>query len=760
MKRILLLSTFIFSLVFAQSKVVGKITNLQNNKPLIGANVHIENTLFGTSTDENGYFEIKSLEKGRHIILIGYIGFEQITRVITIKENETLRIDFQMKPVDIEFETIVVTGTRTEKKRTEVPVIVNIIDSKTFDITQSASLVDGLSFQPGVRMEIDCQTCNYSQIRMNGLGGSYSQILINSRPVFSALNGLYGLEQIPANMLERVEVVRGGGSALFGASAVAGTINLITKDPVENNFTFSVSNDNINGSANDQSVNVNSSIVNSDRSSGLSIFGVLRNREDYDANGDGFSEMPKLKNNSFGLNSFFKVADLTKLIVDFHSIYEQRRGGDKIDLAPHKASQSEDRTHNIYGGGITLEHNFPSLLSTISFYTSGQYTDRKHYTGIGGVDAYGTTENTTLVAGVQFSRTHENFLGGLINTITVGVEGNYDDVNDEIPGYNHYLAQITRQIGAYFQFDWKVNKKLSTLVGLRLDKHSKLDKAVLNPRFNILYNITPELQNRFSVSTGFRAPQAFDADLHIAFSGGGISRIEIDPHLKKESSTSLSTSLDYNHAHVNYIYGFTVEGFYTRLNDVFILEELGADPKQPVNTILLRKNGGVANVFGGTVEGRMNWNNKLNWNLGLTYQKSRYDKIIKWSADIPGTKDFLRTPELYGYFVFSYNFSKAFTASVSGVYTGSMKVPHVAGAPGVLTDELVKTGTFIDTNIKLAYTFYSNTVLESVQLYGGVKNVFNHYQNDFDIGANRDSNYIYGPAKPRSVFFGIKIGTL
>lgn len=760
MKKLLLLTVFFISIINAQSKIIGTINNIEDNKPLIGANVHIENTLLGTATDVNGYFEIKGLKPGRHILLVGYVGFEQLTRIITISENETLRIDLSLKPVEIEFETIVVTGTRTEKKRTEVPVIVNILDSKTFDITQSVSLVDGLNFQPGVRMEIDCQTCNYSQIRMNGLGGSYSQILINSRPVFSALNGLYGLEQIPANMLERVEVVRGGGSALFGASAVAGTINLITKDPIENNFTLSIANDNIDGDANDQSINVNSSIVNSDRSSGLSIFGVLRNRAEYDANGDGFSEMPELKNNSFGLNSFFKVADLTKLILDFHSIYEKRRGGDQLDLAPHKVEQAEDRTHNVYGGGITLEHNFPSLLSTVSFYVSGQYTDRDHYTGIGGVDAYGTTENTTLVGGVQFSRTHENFLGGLVNTITVGVEGNYDDVNDEIPGYNHYLAQITRQLGAYFQFDWKVNKKLSTLVGFRLDKHSKLDDVVFNPRFNLLYNLTPELQTRFSVSTGFRAPQAFDADLHIAFSGGGISKIEIDPALKKETSTSLSASIDYNYAHVNYIYGFTLEGFYTKLNDVFVLEELGADPQQPENTIFQRKNGGVANVFGGTVEARMNWNNKFNWNLGLTYQKSRYDDVINWSADIPGTKDFLRTPDFYGYFVLSYNFTKAFTTSISGVLTGSMKVPHVAGAPGVLSDELVNTETFVDTNIKFAYTFASNTILQNIQVFGGVKNIFNEYQSDFDIGANRDSNYIYGPAKPRSIFFGIKIGTL
>ena len=89
-------------------------------------------------------------------------------------------------------------------------------DANIFGDVQS----EGLNFQPGLRIETDCQTCNYSQLRMNGLGGGYSQILINSRPIFSPLTGLYGLEQIPTEMVERIEVVREGASAFYGSSAI------------------------------------------------------------------------------------------------------------------------------------------------------------------------------------------------------------------------------------------------------------------------------------------------------------------------------------------------------------------------------------------------------------------------------------------------------------------------------------------------------------------------------------------------------------
>lgn len=131
----------------------------------------------------------------------------------------------------LNLEEIVVTGTKTFKRKTESPVIVNIIDSKVLGNLQVCNLSEGLKFQPGLRVETDCQTCGYTQLRMNGLQGGYSQILINGRPIFSPLMSLYGMEQLPVNMIERIEVVRGGGSSLYGSSAVGGTVNVITKLP-------------------------------------------------------------------------------------------------------------------------------------------------------------------------------------------------------------------------------------------------------------------------------------------------------------------------------------------------------------------------------------------------------------------------------------------------------------------------------------------------------------------------------------------------
>lgn len=257
------------------------------------------------------------------------------------------------------------TGTKTFQRKTETPVIVNVLGKNTLEAVDANNIAEGLNFQPGLRVETDCQTCNYTQLRMNGLGGSYSQILMNSRPIFSPLIGLYGLEQIPANMVERIEVVRGGGSALYGSSAIGGTVNVITQIPQSNSYDMSYAYHSINGKANDHVLNGNISMVNKKRNVGAVLFVSHRNREQYDHEGltllpdgstikerDNFSELPKLKNNSFGANLFYEPTDNQKLELNFTSMYEYRYGGEMVDKLAHLAKQSEERIHHIMMGGL------------------------------------------------------------------------------------------------------------------------------------------------------------------------------------------------------------------------------------------------------------------------------------------------------------------------------------------------------------------------------------------------------------------------
>ncbi len=203
-----------------------------------------------------------------------------------------------------------------------------------------------------MRVENNCQNCGYQQVRINGLDGPYTQILIDSRPIFSALAGVYGLEQIPANMIERVEVMRGGGSALFGSSAIAGTINIITKEPVRNSAQFSHTLTGIgDASVFENNTTMNASLVSDNQKLGLAVFGQNRERAGYDHDGDGFTELPELKSQTVGMRSYIKTSDYSKVTVEYHHLQEHRRGGDQLALPPHEALIAEQLKHSINTGG-------------------------------------------------------------------------------------------------------------------------------------------------------------------------------------------------------------------------------------------------------------------------------------------------------------------------------------------------------------------------------------------------------------------------
>ncbi len=515
------------------------------------ANILVKGTNRGISTDETGHYMLIDLPEGKHTLVAKFIGYKDQEKEIVAVAGKTLTVNFELERELMSLDEVVVTGTKTFQRKTQAPVIVNVLGKNTLQAVDANNIAEGLNFQPGLRVETDCQTCNYTQLRMNGLGGSYSQILINSRPIFSPLIGLYGLEQIPASMVERIEVVRGGGSALYGSSAIGGTVNVITQIPQSNSYDVSYAYHSINGRANDNLINANISMVNKKRNVGAVLFVSHRDREQYDHQGltlnpdgsttkerDNYSELPKLKNNSFGGNLFFKPTDNQKLELNFTSMYEYRYGGEMTHKLAHLAKQSEERIHHILMGGMDYEIQLNDYLTTLNVYVAAQKTDRDHYTGLYPEkdeydtetefeDAlfehlsnppYGKTDNTTMQGGVSINHNLTDFLSGT-NMLTGGVEYQYDEVVDSIPQYDYEIDQQTKNLGAFLQSDWRINKAFTLLTGVRADKHNFLDNPIVSPRVSLLYKLKDYTQFRATWGTGFRAPQAFDSDLHIAFAG-------------------------------------------------------------------------------------------------------------------------------------------------------------------------------------------------------------------------------------------------
>jgi len=175
---------------------------------------------------------------------------------------------------------------------------------------------------------------------------------------------------------------------------------------------------------------------------------------------------------------------------------------------------------------------------------------------------------------------------------------------------------------------------------------------------------------------------------------------------------------------------------------------------------LEKRNGSSSTVKGITIELRGNYREKYQLEAGITLQQSLFDDPVEWSADIPGTRDFLRSPSSYGYYTLTLTPLEPFNFSLSGVYTGPMKVPHFAGATGITEDVLFISPHFFETNIRLSYVFSIKEINQDLEFFTGIQNVFNQFQDDFDTGKDRDSGYIYGPARPRTFFIGLKFGNI
>lgn len=739
----------------SDANVFGHVLDKETGEHLPFITVILKGTTIGTTTDNSGHYFLKNLPEGKFTLEFKYLGYKTVTRDVKLEKGKTQEVNVEMEEDRIALDGVVVSANRSETSRRLAPTLVNVIDSKVFNTTSAVNLAQGLNFQPGVRVETNCQNCGFQQVRINGLDGPYTQILIDSRPIFSALSGVYGLEQIPANMIDRVEVMRGGGSALFGSSAIAGTINIITKEPLRNSGELTHTLSSIGGSSSfDNNTTLNASLVTENGKAGMYIFGQNRHRSGYDYDNDGYTELPKLKNQTVGFRSYLKTSTYSKLTFEYHHMNEYRRGGNLLDRPPHEADIAEQLEHSIDGGGLKFDLFSSDYKHKFSVFTSAQNTDRDSYYGTGqDPNAYGKTTDLTFMTGTQYSYSFDQFLF-MPSDLTAGLEYNYDHLKDEMIGYNRYTNQKVHIESLFLQNEWK-NKRWSFLIGARMDKHNMIDNVVFSPRANVRFNPTEDINIRASYSSGFRAPQAFDEDMHISAVGGEIAMIRRAKDLKEEKSQSLSTSVDFYHRFKNGIQvNFLLEGFYTSLNDVFVLEEIGKDEQG--NIIKERRNGSGAKVMGLTLEGKSVLSSWLSLQAGATLQRSRYNEPEKWSENenVPTEKKMFRTPNTYGYFTATLTPLKHFTASLSGTYTGSMLVQHLAGY--IPMDKAVNTPDFFDMNIKLAYDFhiYKDITLE---VNAGVQNIFEAYQSDFDQGPNRDSAYIYGPATPRSYFAGIKI---
>ena len=376
------------------------------------------------------------------------------------------------------------------------------------------------------------------------------------------------------------------------------------------------------------------------------------------------------------------------------------------------------------------------------------------------------------VNGMQFTKSFDSE-----DVVTAGIEYNLNTTEDRIPGYNRLIDQSVNTLGGYLQYEWKPSPRFPALMGTRLDNVSvdgdytiggiirgvDLNQTALSPRLTLSYRLTDALRLRVGYARGFRAPQAFNEDLHISSVGGEPQFVILSDDLQTEFSNAFTASLNYSKS-INLIQlDFLMEVFFTNLEDPLTQVSTGAVLE---NGAILEevRNGSGATVFGTNFEFGVSPDPKWRFQLGGTLQRTEYDEpqILFESDGTPTENDisineFIRVPKLYGYLNTSWIPNETFTIDITSTYTGSMTVPRVISDTGFL--ELNAVNSFFDLNLKLETHFDFNDSF-MMTISGGVTNLFDSFQDDFDVGPTRDSDYIYGPNAPRSFLLGLKFGKL
>jgi outer membrane receptor for ferrienterochelin and colicins len=623
-------------------------------------------------------------------------------------------------------ENVVVTATRTRRLSTAVPVRTEVVGRDAMDAAGARTLADAIEFTSGVRIENNCQNCNFSQIRLLGLEGPYTQILVDGHPVISSLAQVYGIEHIPTRMIERIEVIKGGGSALYGSGAVGGVINIIPREAPRSGGVVETR------AERGGSLNAALDWASADRRSSINIYGQRDLVRPLDIDGDGFTEVSRRELTAAGtrFNRFFSDGR-GKLSADVSFISEDRRGGDRLDLPPHEAEIAESIDSRRTSGTVTWYHQ-PAAGLDYRLTLAAADTLRDSYYGLGrDPNAYGTTTSRLWLGDAQVN----HYRGR--HTLSWGVQRTDDRTNDEQPGYGRSLRLRHRTTGIFAQHDWTMRAGWQVLSGVRADWHSALDAPILSPRFALLISPKDSLDVRVSIARGFRAPQIFDEDLHLTAIGGDVRLVELDPDLRPERATNLMAGVEWKPALGRGQALFETTLFHTRLTDLF--HTLTTD------TALFKTNLGGARVEGVEVN--------LGWGIGddLVIQGGFVTQRARFDAPEPGfgSRDFFRTPRHYGSLTARWRSHSGWELFTGLKVTGRMVAPHYAGF--ISSDRLEQTPRFftVDTSVSRA--------LGPLTLTAAGRNLTNSYQRDFDRGPLRDAGYVYGPRLPRSFALSARV---
>lgn len=712
--------------------ISGKVTANESALPFVKLVIKTLNK--GALTDEEGMFKIDNVPVGKHRLTVNVIGFENYEEEITVKAAENTSLSIDLTRQDLQLNEVVVTGTMRETMILNSPVKIEVLNRNFFKSNPVNSVIEALETVNGVQEQVNCGVCGTNDIHINGMEGPYTLVLIDGMPIVSGLSSVYGFNGIPTSLIDRVEIIKGPSSTLYGTEAVGGVVNIITKSPTKSQLI----NAEVRYSSHNEFKTELSVAPRISKNVLMSLSGdFFFNQQRLDFNNDGFTDIPLNKRisvfNKWQINTK-KGQKAFSLAARY--LNEDRFGG-QLDW-----TNADRGSTTVYGESILTER-FELIGSYILpiknrnlriDFSANNHKQDSFY----GSTSYNATQN------VLFSNLIWEKKLGLKNYFLAGWSNKYLTYTDNTPSKTDENTYVP---GIFVQNEFKFSEDFTVLGGARLDHH-KRHGLIFSPRVSIKKTVKDYTTFRLNYGTGFRQVFLFTED-HAFVSGA--RDVVINNELNPEQSHNLSLNLNHTYTVGNGYGNLDVDLFYTHFSNK-IIPDFDTDPA----LIIYDNLKGYGITRGGAIAVNHKFKIPLRVKLGVTFMDV-FEKVKNETTGKEEKEEQIFAPKVSGVFSTEYTFKKMnLSVNYNGKVVGPQRLPTFAD--GFERPEY--SNWFTLQNVQLTKSFKNSTL----EIFGGIKNIWNYTQmsplidpaNPF--GDNFDTSYAYGPLQVRRFFVGLRYG--
>ncbi len=572
MSRYILLFLMLLSVKQAYSQNIFNtiVKDSQSKEPLIGVIAGLKGTGNAAVSNEGGEIILANIPSGRQLIQFSYLGYKTLELELDFPLSQPVEVVFLSPSIENELGEVIVQGTRSNRSIAQTPTRVEVLteeidEAATMDPSKIAHL---LTHSTGIQVQQTSATSNTANVRIQGLDGRYTQILKDGFPLYGGFSGSLSIMQIPPLDLRQIEYIKGGASTLYGGGAIAGIINVISKEPTSEETILHLNGSQIGA------FDVNMFTSKKYEKIGFTLLAQRNTHKAFDADKDGFTDMPELEKFNFNPKLVFYVSDKTNLSVAGTFTTEKRQGGDTKLLENEAISSSHFYKEKNEVSRITTQTKYSHKLTenqTFEFKNSFNIFDRSLLNVPTFIEGEYKFQGNQLSSFSELSYSLQKNKNVLITGLNF-----YTDEFEETQLQSVLLRNEDRKtMGAFTNFTFDLGEKVSVESGLRGD-YVFDDKLYLLPRVSALFKWTNRLTTRIGGGMGYRNASIFNQEAEI-LGYKGVLAINRDD-TKAENSSGGNADISYKmRLGEKILINFNQMFFYTHLNNPLVLQRNGSN---------------------------------------------------------------------------------------------------------------------------------------------------------------------------------------